>query len=212
MFKKERKKSILIKWPIQYCLISLFIFFLFSCHSMRVNVVVSPEYSRDHRLRVAVLDFDFKAWGDKTSIFYGSGSSKNAGKMIADLLTEEMMSIPGVVVVERSKLKSILDERKLSMSGLLESDELEKIAKLTGINALVAGSVGDALALNILGVYQESMAAFQARCIRASDGVLLWSGSVVSETGSHNVAENLHFSAKRFGKELRKKLPLSGIR
>jgi curli biogenesis system outer membrane secretion channel CsgG len=180
--------------------------FLLACHPTKLNVIISPEFAKDTRLRLAILDFDFKAGADAVSLFYGAGSSKNAGSMIADLLTEEMMGIPGVTVVERSKLKSILDERNLSISGLLEAKELEEIARLAGIDSFVTGSVGDASALNILGIFQESTVAFQARCIRVTDGVVIWSGSVVTGAGSHNVTRTLHSAAKEFGLELKKKL------
>jgi len=168
--------------------------------------VISPEYKKNIHIRVAILDFDFKAGKDVSSLFYGAGSSKNAGKMIADLLTEEIMSIPGVVVVERSKLIKILEEKQLSISGLLESDKLVEVAELAGIDTLVVGSVGDASAVNILVVLQESVVAFQARCIRVSDGVVLWAGSSVAGAGSHNVTKTLNEAAKDFGKELKKKL------
>jgi curli biogenesis system outer membrane secretion channel CsgG len=206
MLEYKANPSTCIKRSIQHSLLVLLSCLILACHPSKVHIVISPEYSKDTHLRVAILDFDFKAGADIASLFYGAGSSKNAGQMIADLLTEEMMGLPGVTIVERSKLKAILDEKKLSMSGLLESKELEEIAKLAGINSFVTGSVGDASGLNILGVFQESTVAFQARCIRASDGVVLWSGSIVTGAGSHNVTRTLHSAAKEFGEELRNKI------
>ncbi len=94
----------------------------------------------------------------------------------------------------------------MSMSGILESDRLSENAELAGIDTLVVGSAGDASGLNILIVLQESSVAFQARCIRVSDGVVLWAGSIVSGAGSHNVTKTLNEAAKGFGKELKKKL------
>ena len=157
---------------------------------------------RDYQLSI-IMSAIFFYW---CTLKLNSPSSKNAGKMIADLLTEEIMSIPGVVVVERSKLKKILEEKQLSMAGLLESDQLEEVAELAGIDTLFVGSVGDASGLNILIVLQESSVAFQARCIRLSDGVVLWAGHIVAGAGSHNVTKTLNEAAKDFGKELKKKL------
>jgi curli biogenesis system outer membrane secretion channel CsgG len=195
-----------IKRLIQFSFVIVFGCSVVACHPTKLNIVVSPDYTRNTRLRLAVLDFEFKAGQDISSLFYGAGSLKNAGSMVADLLTEEIMSIPGITVVERSKLKTILDEKKLSVSGLLESKELQEISRLVGIDSIVTGSVGDAGALNVLAVFQESNVAFQARCIRVSDGVVLWSGSIVTGTGSHNVTRTMHSAVNEFGEGLRNKL------
>ena len=202
----QKVLSIIFWKNLKFTLLVMLTILLSGCYSSKVNVVISPEYKKNIHIRVAILDFDFKAGKDVSSLFYGAGSSKNAGKMIADLLTEEIMSIPGVVVVERSKLIKILEEKQLSISGLLESDKLAEVAELAGIDTLVVGSVGDASAVNILVVLQESVVAFQARCIRVSDGVVLWAGSIVAGAGSHNVTKTLNEAAKDFGKELKKKL------
>ena len=51
------------------------------------------------------------------------------------------MSAKGFEVVDRNHLKSILMENKLSFSGLVNPDTIKKIGQISGVDALVTGSV-----------------------------------------------------------------------
>jgi len=167
-------------------------------------MVVSPEYNSREKLKVAVLEFDYKAKANQTSIFWAGASLEDAGKITADALAEQLLKIPCFTVVERSRLKAILEERKLSEVGLLQSQQLGEISGLAGIDAIVTGSVGEASGGNAVGV-QTSQVAFTARCIRARDGVVLWSASTSAQTPSQNVSRNLHNAMQELGLEIQRK-------
>jgi TolB-like protein len=70
----------------------------------------------------------------------GSGTA-GIGEKISDFLTATLSADPELVVVERAELKTLLDEQKLSVSGLVRPDEAVQLGRLTGAKLLILGSV-----------------------------------------------------------------------
>jgi TolB-like protein len=81
-------------------------------------------------LTVAVYDFTDT---DKDTTGYGS---KVTALITADLTTET-----GLVMVERSDLKKALGEQALGVSGMVNSEEAAKIGQVTGVKVLISGQV-----------------------------------------------------------------------
>ncbi len=79
-------------------------------------------------LTVAVLDFETK---DKATVDLGS--------KIGDLLTVFMSMEDGLELVERTKLKGILEEMKLGASGIVDPEQATRIGGLVGAQVLVVG-------------------------------------------------------------------------
>jgi curli biogenesis system outer membrane secretion channel CsgG len=175
-----------------------------SCAS-DVSMRVSPEYSSEQRLRVAVLSFEYVAGDTQTSALWGSAWMPNAGATAADLLTAELMEVPSLVVVERSRIKAILDERKLTEAGLLSSGQLEDVSSLAGVDAFIMGTVSEAGSAGVLGISRSS-AAFTARCIRAKDGVVLWSATTSASSSSPTAQVPLQKAVEQLGDEIAEKL------
>jgi len=69
-----------------------------------------------------------------------SGETKGLGDEIAATLTDGLARSGKVRVVERWRLKQILDELKLSASGLIDDQTAVKAGKILGANALLLGS------------------------------------------------------------------------
>lgn len=69
-----------------------------------------------------------------------SAETKGLGEEIAATLTDGIARSEKVRVVERSRLKQILEELKLGASGLLDDRTAIKAGKLLGANALLLGS------------------------------------------------------------------------
>ncbi|MFN0197694.1 MAG: CsgG/HfaB family protein [Planctomycetaceae bacterium] len=70
----------------------------------------------------------------------GSGA-EGYGSKISDFLVAALAENPDLIVVDRDDLKSILDEQKLNLSGLVKSDEAVQVGRLTGAKILISGSV-----------------------------------------------------------------------
>lgn len=189
-----------------FSVLSVILFLCACASSQHINIVVSPKYYQKQQMNIAVLDFDYKKGDTVASLLYGSGSATDAGKMIGDLLTSHLMSLPNVTVVERSRLKAVLKEKNLTISGLLESNQLAEVANIAGIDAIIIGSVGDASGGNAVLIYQKSSVSFSARCVRASDAVVLWSGSITKVVGTDETTRVINETVKAFSKELIKKL------
>jgi curli biogenesis system outer membrane secretion channel CsgG len=83
---------------------------------------------RKERLLVIVSDV-INATGDKQ---YQSISDKTASCFVAELAKTEQFRI-----IERQRLDDILKEKKLSMTGLVNSDNVKEIGKILGANSII---------------------------------------------------------------------------
>ncbi len=70
----------------------------------------------------------------------GSGA-KGYGSKISDFLVASLADDPALIIVERAELNKVLDEQKLSASGLVKPDEAVQIGRLTGAKLIVLGSI-----------------------------------------------------------------------
>ncbi len=60
-------------------------------------------------------------------------------KLITDVLITDLSSVPGLTVVERSRLEDVLDELALGSSELADRDTQLRLGRLLGARALVVG-------------------------------------------------------------------------
>jgi len=65
------------------------------------------------------------------------------GKGVSRLVAMELRKAENITIVEREKLKKVLDEQRLSLSGLTEEDELIRIGRLLTADYLVLGDIID---------------------------------------------------------------------
>uniref|UniRef100_A0A7C4EJH8 Curli production assembly/transport component CsgG n=1 Tax=Thermodesulfovibrio aggregans TaxID=86166 RepID=A0A7C4EJH8_9BACT len=63
------------------------------------------------------------------------------GRAITDMLITEFVKDGTFKVVERNQLEKILNEQKLSLSGVVDPAEAAKLGKILGVSAVVIGSV-----------------------------------------------------------------------
>jgi len=64
-----------------------------------------------------------------------------SGSQIASLLQAQLMETRFFDILERDKLKTILDEQTMSMSGAVDESSAVEIGKLLGVDALIFGEV-----------------------------------------------------------------------
>ena len=79
-------------------------------------------------------------------LYFGNGAIGKAhdelaplSKGICDVLITEMADNPGIVVVERDQLESILKEQKLSSDKMTDPETAVKVGKLLGAHHMIAG-------------------------------------------------------------------------
>jgi TolB-like protein len=92
---------------------------------------LATQIQASGRKKVAVLDFaDLQ------------GNQTDLGRYIAEQLTVNLVEVrTNFNVVDRANLKRILDEHKLTISGLIEPDNAKKLGQISGVDALVLGNV-----------------------------------------------------------------------
>jgi len=81
---------------------------------------------------IAVLDFE-------NNSFFKAEEYDPLTKGLAEMFVTELSSLEALQVVERQKLKSVLDELKLSQSGLISEKNSTEVGKLLGAHHLVFG-------------------------------------------------------------------------
>jgi TolB-like protein len=79
---------------------------------------------------VAVLSFDCNL-----------EEPKEAGRMLAEILSARLAGEGDFIVVERQAIEKVLDEHKLALSGLISPDQAATFGQLTGAQLLVTGRV-----------------------------------------------------------------------
>jgi TolB-like protein len=66
---------------------------------------------------------------------------KGEGVKITDILFANLVADPQLMLVDREDIKKLLDEQELSLSGLTNPAEANKVGQLTGAKMLITGSV-----------------------------------------------------------------------
>jgi curli biogenesis system outer membrane secretion channel CsgG len=82
---------------------------------------------------IAVMKFQ-----DETGVMAMQGG---IGRVVTNMLTNELTAREAFTVVERRKLLAILEEQDLSTSGRLKPGQGARIGQLTGANYLVMGTI-----------------------------------------------------------------------
>ena len=100
-----------------------------------LGVAVQPVHAQNPDLpRVAVLDF--------TGLMLGSaGNSAPLGKAVSSMLITELISNPGLQVIERYQLQDLLMEQRLALSGRVDEGTAVEIGKMLGAQYMIYGQV-----------------------------------------------------------------------
>ncbi len=90
------------------------------------------------------------------------GNTSQLGMFIAEELITRLFQCGSFEVVERRLIDKVLEEQKLSTTGLLDADTAQKIGSVLGVKAIVTGTVTDL----------ESAVKVNARIISADTGTV----------------------------------------
>ena len=82
---------------------------------------------------IGVLKFQ-----DETGAMFLQGG---VGRALTTMLTNELSARPSLTIVERQKLRAVLEEQNLSASGMVSAETSIRIGKLTGAQYLITGTV-----------------------------------------------------------------------
>lgn len=91
---------------------------------------VESEYTGPKR-RVAVVDFE-----NKTTF-----GQRQLGTSASDILVTELAKSGKFIMVERDKLKALISEQELGLSGAVDPATAAQMGRVLGVNAIITGSV-----------------------------------------------------------------------
>ena len=139
------------------------------CYSTsKLTLTPVPEIPFGQRLLLGVIDFQNKSGdADNDALIEG----------VTGTIVDELKSTARFRLVERQRLKSILNELQLDMVGLIDDDEVRKVGKMLGVDALLFGN------LSAVKHSQSKQSAFIARTEGTMSEVSLDARIVDVETG-----------------------------
>jgi curli biogenesis system outer membrane secretion channel CsgG len=97
------------------------------------TVAASATNVSQNKPVIGVLKFQ-----DETGAMFLQGG---VGRALTTMLTNELSARPSLTIVERQKLRAVLEEQNLSASGMVSASTSIQIGKLTGAQYLITGTV-----------------------------------------------------------------------
>ena len=125
-----------------------------------------PTFSFSTQPTIAVLDFE-------NNSFFKPEEYSPLSRGLAEIMITELGQIKNIHVVEREKLRSILDELKLSQSGLVSEESSIKVGKLLGAQHLVFGGYMVTL---------DKKIRIDVRIVEVETGLVIKAGEVTGKT------------------------------
>jgi TolB-like protein len=114
-----------------FVLINTCLSFAYEKEIKGISSAISEDIAKAGKKTIAVVDF--------TDL---QGNMTELGRFLAEELSVDLtLSAKGFEVIDRTHLKSILTEHKLSVTGLVDPNTVKKLGQIAGVNAIVTGSV-----------------------------------------------------------------------
>ncbi|MFZ5518558.1 MAG: CsgG/HfaB family protein [Candidatus Zhuqueibacterota bacterium] len=99
-----------------------------------ILVLVSTALKADDQITVAVVDFK-----NNTSAMRHDRLEKS----VPEMLKTELSQYQEVIVVERSKIESILREQALGQTGVIENATAQEVGRLAGAKYIITGEINE---------------------------------------------------------------------
>ncbi len=138
------------------------------------------------KFKIAVMEFKSLNPGTKNT---------SLGSMIAEMFTTEVVNNNSFKIVEREQLNKVLGELQIGQSGVLDTTDAQKLGKILGAGAIIAGSVmkmGDSLRID-------------SRIIEVETGIIVSAERRICKENlmdiSSNIADMTAALAKKFYKQ-----------
>lgn len=115
---------------------------------------------------LAVLDF-------QNNSFFNAEEVQPLSKGLAEMMITEIGKVQSIRVVERSKLRTIMDELKLSQSGVISEQSSVEVGRMVGAQHLVFGSYM---------VMPSDKVRIDMRIVQVETGLTMKAGEVTGKT------------------------------
>jgi TolB-like protein len=111
--------------------------------TIRAEVSIKDKYQQNYDFSkiksIVVLPFS-ETYKSATDILFGPVNSKDVIAESVDVFSMELFDA-GINVIDRTLLDKVLSEQKLSLSGLMENQDYQKIGKLVNADVILWGSI-----------------------------------------------------------------------
>jgi TolB-like protein len=111
--------------------------------TIRADVSLKDKYQQNYDFSkiksIVVLPFS-ETYKSATDILFGPVNSKDVIAESVDVFSMELFDA-GINVIDRTLLDKVLSEQKLSLSGLMEKQDYQKIGKLVNADVILWGSI-----------------------------------------------------------------------
>ncbi len=128
---------------------------------------ITAESADFRKTKIAVLDFQLQGEGFET---------KDMGVIVAEWFITALVKAGRFEVIERGLLKKLLDEQKLSMSGIVDASTATQIGKFLGVKTIISGSVmklQNVIEINARIIDVETASIIAAENVKSSTAVRL---------------------------------------
>ena len=100
----------------------------FSVFILLLQLLFSNAYTRE-KITMAVLDFEAK------------NMSQSSAEAVTDLLRTELFNTGHFKVVERQRIKKIIEEQRFQMSGITDANQAVEIGRILNVEKIMIGTV-----------------------------------------------------------------------
>ncbi|MBF0540710.1 MAG: hypothetical protein HQK91_04585, partial [Nitrospirae bacterium] len=178
---------------------------LSACGSEKKAIKSEPEKTAEPKktISMAVLYFDNNSLTNVKEL-------DPFKKGLTDSLITDLSVLESIQIVERTKLEHLLNELKLSSSGMVDENSAKKIGKILGVNYILLGSY----------VCIDKSLRVDARIINVSTGVITKSVSVnglaenffdLIDDLSHKIGDGLSLAIKKSEEQPHEKLDFKAV-
>jgi curli biogenesis system outer membrane secretion channel CsgG len=112
---------------------------------IKVDANKSKEFPPLREMKIGVLTFTAPAAGVSKYSPYGADGTyttpANAGISVTGAVSNELMNVPNVVLMEHSEIEKRLNEHQLSLSGVANNPDFILLAQILPVDALLFGNV-----------------------------------------------------------------------
>ncbi len=119
------------------------------------------------KIKIAVLDFQLQGKGYETA---------DMGGIVAEWFVTALVKTGRFDVIERRLLRTLLEEQKLGMTGIIDESSATKLGKVLGVKSIISGSVmklQDVLEINARIIDVETGSIIAAETVRSRAAVRL---------------------------------------
>lgn len=152
---------------------------VFACLAVLAQLAfAAAEVKEDKRLKIAVIDFQNQT---------GDASNDALVKGISDTLIDNLQKSGAYRLIERKRLETVLSELKLSMDGLVDSNNAKQLGGQLGVDALLFGNLssvkyttGKSTIFIMWTESQKTEVGLDARIVNVETGEIIKTAKVTS--------------------------------